>query len=75
MMSLCMCVCVCVCVCVVVLEDLVGLHKTLQLQFLQHYWLGLGLDYCDVEWFVLETNRDHSVIFEIASKYYISDFC
>ena len=23
--------------------------------------------------FALETNRDHSVIFEIASKYYISD--
>ena len=56
-----------------VLKGLVGLHRTVQLQFLQHYWLGLGLDYCDVEWFVLETNRDHSVIFEIASKYYISD--
>ena len=34
---------------------------------------GIGLDYCDVEWFALETNRDHSVIFEIASKYCISD--
>ena len=31
------------------------------------------MDYCDIEWFVLETNRDHSVIFEIASKYCISD--
>ena len=31
------------------------------------------MDYCDVEWFALETNRDHSVIFEIASKYCISD--
>jgi len=30
-------------------------------------------DYCDVEWFALEMNRDHSVIFEIASKYCISD--
>ena len=29
------------------------------------------LDYCDIEWFALETNRDHSVIFEIASKYCI----
>ena len=29
------------------------------------------MDYCDVEWFPLETNRDHSVIFEIASKYSI----
>ena len=27
------------------------------------------LDYCDIEWFALETNRDHSVVFEIASKY------
>ena len=31
------------------------------------------MDYCDIEWFVLETNRDHSVVFEIASKYCISD--
>ena len=29
--------------------------------------------FCDVELFALEMNRDHSVIFEIASKYYISD--
>ena len=52
-----------------VLKGLVGLHRTVQLQLLQHYWL----DYCDIEWFALETNRDHSVIFEIASKYCISD--
>ena len=31
------------------------------------------MDYYDIEWFALEMNRDHSVIFEIASKYYISD--
>ena len=29
--------------------------------------------YRECEWFALETNRDHSVIFEIASKYCISD--
>ena len=29
---------------------------------------GIDLDYCDIEWFALETNRDHSVIFEIASN-------
>ena len=29
----------------------------------------IDLDYCDIEWFALEMNRDHSVIFEIASKY------
>ena len=28
---------------VIVLEDLVGLHQTVQIQFLQHYWLGNGL--------------------------------
>ena len=26
-----------------------------------------------IEWFALETNTDHSVVFEIASKYCISD--
>ena len=34
---------------------------------------GTDLDYRDIEWFALEMNRDHSVVFEIASKYYISD--
>ena len=34
---------------------------------------GIDLDYCDTEWFALETNRDHSVIFEIPSKHCISD--
>ena len=33
---------------------------------------GIDLDYRDIEWFALETNRDHSVIFEIAPKYCIS---
>ena len=34
---------------------------------------GIDLDYCDIEWFALEMNRDHSVVFEIASKFCISD--
>ena len=34
---------------------------------------GIDLDYCDIELSVLETNRNHSVVFEIASKYCISD--
>ena len=34
---------------------------------------GIDLDNCDIEWFALEMNRDHSVIFEIASKYCILD--
>ena len=33
----------------------------------------IGLDYRDIEWLALEMNRDHSVVFEIASKYCISD--
>ena len=56
---------------VLILKGLIGLHRTVQL--LQHYWLGhrLGLLWY---WMVcLGNNRDHSVIFEIASKYCISD--
>ena len=34
---------------------------------------GIDLDYYDVEWFALETNGDHSVVFETASKYCILD--
>ena len=52
-----------------VLKGPVGLHKTVQLQLLQHY---LDLDYHDIEWFALEVNRDHSVVFDAAAKYCIS---
>ena len=55
-----------------VLKGLVGLYRTVQLQLLQRYWLGHRLGLRDIEWFALETNRDQSVIFEIASKYCIS---
>ena len=34
---------------------------------------GIDLDYRYIEWFALETNRDHSVIFETVSRYYILD--
>ena len=54
-----------------VLKVLVGLHRTVQLQLLNVTGWGIDLDYCDIEWFALETNRDHSVVFEIASKYCI----
>ena len=30
---------------------------------------GTDLDYYDIEWFALEMNRDHSVVFEIAPKH------
>ena len=56
-----------------ILEGLVGLHRAVQLWLLQRYWLGIDLDYCDIEWFALDMNRDHSVVSEIAPKYCISD--
>ena len=56
-----------------VLKGLVGLQRTIQLQLLQITGWGIGLDYHDIKWFALEMNRDHSVIFEIASKYCLSD--
>ena len=56
-----------------VLKGLVGLHRTVQLRFFSVTGWGIDLDYCDIEWFALETNRDHSVVCETASKYCISD--
>ena len=56
-----------------VLKVLVGLHRTVQLHFFSITGWGVDLDNCDIEWFALEMNRDHSVVFEIASKYCISD--
>ena len=56
-----------------ILKGLVGLHRTVQLQLFCITGWGIGLDYCDIEWFALEMNRDHSFIFEIASKYCILD--
>ena len=52
-----------------VLEGLIGLHRTVQFQLLSVTGQGIDLDYSDIEWFALETNRDYSVVFEIASKY------
>ena len=48
-----------------VLEGLVGLHRTIQLQLLQHHGEHIDLDYGDTEWFALETNKDHSVILRL----------
>ena len=31
------------------------------------------MDYCDIEWLAFETNRNHSVVFEIVSKYCVLD--
>ena len=56
-----------------VLEGLVGLCRSVQLHFFSITGQGIDLDYCNIEWFALEMNRDHSVIFEIAPNYCISD--
>ena len=58
---------------VLVLKGLVGLHRLFNFSFFSVTGWGIGLDHHDIEWFALETNRDHSVVFEIASKYCISD--
>ena len=57
---------------VLVLEGLVGLHRTINFRFFSITAWGIDFDYCDIEWFALEMSRDHSVVFEIASKYRIS---
>ena len=56
-----------------VLKDLVCLIELLYFSFFSVTGQGIDLDYCDIEWFALEMIRDHIVIFEIASKYCISD--
>ena len=56
-----------------VLEVLVDLHRTFNFSFFHITGWGIDLDYCDVEWFALDMNRDHSVIFDTAPKYCISD--
>ena len=56
-----------------VLKVLVGLHRTVPLLLFHVAGWSIGLDYCHIEWFALEMNGDHLVIFEIASKYCISD--
>ena len=56
-----------------VLKGFVGLHRTVRVQFLSITGWGIDFDYSYIEWFALEMNRDHSVIFESASKYCISD--
>ena len=56
-----------------ILEGLVGLHRTVHFSYFTITGCGTDLDYCDTEWFALETNRDPSVIFETAPKNCILD--
>ena len=50
-----------------------GLVELFHVSFFGISGWAIDLDYCDIEWFALETNRDHSVIFETAPKNCISD--
>ena len=56
-----------------VLEGRVCLHRMFNFSFFSISSWGTDLDYYDIEWFALEMNRDHSVIFETAYKYCILD--
>ena len=56
-----------------VLKGLVGLIELFYISFFSITGQCIDLDYRDIEWFALETNRDHSVVFEVASQYCISD--
>ena len=40
-----------------VLEGLVGLCRTVQLQLLKHSWSGHRLGFPNIEWFALEMNK------------------
>ena len=56
---------------VLVLEGLLVFIQLFIFSFFSITGQGIDLDYRDTEWFALEMNRDHSVVFEIASKYWI----
>ena len=56
-----------------VLKGLVGLIEPFNFSFFRVTGWGIDLDYRDIEWFASETNRDHSVVFEVASQYCILD--
>ena len=58
---------------VLALEGLVDIHETIYFSFFGISGWGIDLDYCDIQWFALETNRDRSVVFETAPKYCILD--
>ena len=55
------------------LEGLVDLHRSTYFNNFNISGWDIDLDYCDIEWFALETSRDQSVIFETAPKNCISE--
>ena len=59
--------------CVSILEGLEIFTEPFNFSFFSISDWGIDLDYCDIQCFALETNRNHSVILEIAPKYCILD--
>ena len=53
---------------VLVLESVVGLQEPVHFSFFGINGWGKDLDYCDMEWFALEMNRDNFLIFETIPK-------
>ena len=51
------------------LQDLLELTSKKDVLFITGW--DIDLDYNGIEWFALEMNRDHSIIFEIGPKYCI----
>ena len=52
-----------------VIGGLISLHRNINFSFFSISGWGLDLEYCDIECFALEINRDHSVVFEIVQKF------
>ena len=52
-----------------------SIHRILQARTLEWVTISFSIDlnYCEVEWLALETNRDRFIIFEVAPKSCISD--
>ena len=56
-----------------VLKGHVSFIELLNFSFFSISGWDIDLDYCGIEWFAFEMNRNHSIIFEIAPKYCILD--
>ena len=58
-----------------VVEGVIGLHRTHQLQLLWHQWLGLDLGYCGVEWFAWKESKIILLFLRLHQNAIFSDFC
>ena len=52
-----------------------SIHRILQARTLEWVAISFSIDlnYCEIEWLALETNRDRAFIFEVTPKSCISD--